>query len=66
MEINSNIDRDDEEIEKEPTLTEMTKKALQLITKESTEKNRGFFLMVEGSRIDHWYVIQLSIFTNNS
>ncbi|NLJ80609.1 MAG: alkaline phosphatase [Firmicutes bacterium] len=33
----------------EPTLTEMTKRALELVG----QNPKGFFLMVEGSRIDH-------------
>lgn len=33
----------------EPSLTNMTSKAIEFLTKE----NRGFFLMVEGGRIDH-------------
>lgn len=35
---------------KEPSLAEMTEKALQLFSKQPSDK--GFFLMVEGSRID--------------
>ncbi len=34
---------------KEPTLTEMTSKAIEFLTR----GNSGFFLMVEGARIDH-------------
>ena len=41
------IDRDST---REPSLAEMTRKALDLLRKQS---DRGFFLMVEGSRIDH-------------
>lgn len=37
--------------EPEPTLPQMTTKALELISKNN---ENGFFLMVEGSRIDHW------------
>jgi alkaline phosphatase len=34
---------------KEPSLTDMTKKAVQILSK----NKRGYFLMVEGGRIDH-------------
>jgi len=50
VEMKFNIDR--MEADPEPTLAEMTSKALQLL-KENTKDDRGFFLMVEGSRIDH-------------
>ncbi|EGF84160.1 hypothetical protein BATDEDRAFT_15519 [Batrachochytrium dendrobatidis JAM81] len=43
------IDRDDAV---EPSLTSMSLKALDLLNKASLEKNTGFFLMIEGSRID--------------
>lgn len=36
----------------EPSLTEMTKKALDILSAATTSKDKGFFLMVEGSRID--------------
>lgn len=54
VEMKYNLDRsiEDEESETEPTLAEMTQKALQLL-KANTKKDQGFFLMVEGSRIDH-------------
>ncbi|MFE8702516.1 alkaline phosphatase [Cytobacillus sp. FJAT-54145] len=42
------LDRDDLESE-EPNLIEMTKKAIEVLSKE----DKGFFLMVEGARIDH-------------
>lgn len=35
----------------EPSLKEMADKALQLLTKASEGKEKGFFLMIEGSRI---------------
>ena len=40
------VDRDSA---KEPSLTQMTQKALDVLTR----NNKGFFLMVEGGRIDH-------------
>jgi alkaline phosphatase len=43
------IDRNEEGENEAPTLAEMTKTALELL---STDKD-GFFLMVEGGRIDH-------------
>ncbi|RUS20101.1 alkaline phosphatase [Endogone sp. FLAS-F59071] len=36
----------------EPSLKEMADKALQLLTKATEGKKKGFFLMIEGSRID--------------
>lgn len=36
----------------EPSLTEMTKKALDILTVGTASQDKGFFLMVEGSRID--------------
>jgi len=39
----------DRELTKEPSLSEMTEKALDVVGKEK----KGFFLMVEGGRIDH-------------
>ncbi|KAJ2956829.1 hypothetical protein NQZ79_g7339 [Umbelopsis isabellina] len=44
-----NIDRDPE---KEPSLAEMSKKALSILSKASKKENKGFFLLIEGSRID--------------
>ncbi|CAO3622434.1 unnamed protein product [Cunninghamella echinulata] len=43
------IDRD---ITKEPSLTEMSKKALDLLFDATSDSDKGFFLMIEGSRID--------------
>lgn len=43
--LNYEVDRD---LTKEPSLAEMTTKAISLL-----DKNKGFFLMVEGGRIDH-------------
>ncbi|KAL8583357.1 hypothetical protein ACOMHN_035339 [Nucella lapillus] len=40
------LSRDDE---KEPSLSEMTRKAIEILSKNS----KGFFLLVEGGRIDH-------------
>ena len=39
----------DRDLTKEPSLAEMTEKALDVVDK----KDKGFFLMVEGGRIDH-------------
>jgi alkaline phosphatase len=36
----------------QPSLTEMTKKALKILKKSTEKSKEGFFLMVEGSRID--------------
>jgi len=36
-----------------PTLDEMTEVALKALTKATKNSKKGFFLMVEGSRIDH-------------
>ncbi|KAI8082028.1 alkaline-phosphatase-like protein [Thamnidium elegans] len=36
----------------EPSLTEMSKKALDILFKATEETEKGFFLMIEGSRID--------------
>ncbi|HEX8384697.1 MAG TPA: alkaline phosphatase, partial [Rubricoccaceae bacterium] len=44
------IDRDETD---EPSLAEMTRKALDLLAASPAGRDRGFFLMVEGSRIDH-------------
>lgn len=46
--MNYKIDRDEAKTN-EPTLTEMTEKAVEFLSKEK----KGFFLMVEGARIDH-------------
>lgn len=43
------IDRDPKE---HPSLKEMTQKALKVLTKASSTSSQGFFLMIEGSRID--------------
>ena len=44
------IDRDETD---QPSLAEMTTKALGLLAASEDGRERGFFLMVEGSRIDH-------------
>jgi len=44
------IDRDETD---EPSLAEMAVKALDLLAASPAGRDRGFFLMVEGSRIDH-------------
>ncbi|ORX94248.1 alkaline phosphatase [Basidiobolus meristosporus CBS 931.73] len=36
----------------QPSLSEMTQKALDLLSKSTEKSDKGFFLMVEGSRID--------------
>jgi alkaline phosphatase len=43
------IDRDQEGEEKAPTLPEMARKALEIVSQD----DKGFFLMIEGGRIDH-------------
>jgi alkaline phosphatase len=43
------IDRDPKV---EPSLAEMSAKALSILSKASKKDNTGFFLMIEGSRID--------------
>ncbi|KAI8890768.1 alkaline phosphatase-like protein, partial [Backusella circina FSU 941] len=43
------IDRDPKN---EPSLSEMSKKALDILYESSKNKEKGFFLMIEGSRID--------------
>lgn len=55
--LNYEVDRD---LTKEPSLAEMTAKAISLLDKNNNEdkenkesKHKGFFLMVEGGRIDH-------------
>lgn len=45
-----NIDRD---AKKEPSLTEMSIKALDDLLKASKNNKKGFFIMIEASRIDH-------------
>ena len=44
------IDRDETD---EPSLAEMTQRALDLLAASEAGRAEGFFLMVEGSRIDH-------------
>ncbi|HYE95230.1 MAG TPA: alkaline phosphatase [Rubricoccaceae bacterium] len=44
------LDRDETD---EPSLAEMTRKALDLLSESEAGEEEGFFLMVEGSRIDH-------------
>ena len=36
-----------------PSLAEMTKKALRALASATEDKDQGFFIMIEGSRIDH-------------
>jgi alkaline phosphatase len=36
----------------EPSLREMSAKALEILNKASADSDKGFFLMIEGSRID--------------
>lgn len=36
----------------EPSLSEMSKKALDIMYKATENKENGFFMMIEGSRID--------------
>jgi alkaline phosphatase len=43
------IDRDPK---KEPSLAEMSKTALSILSKAGKKEKKGFFLMIEGSRID--------------
>lgn len=43
------IDRDST---KEPSLTDMSKKALDILYKATEDTEKGFFLLIEGSRID--------------
>ncbi|ORY00204.1 alkaline phosphatase [Basidiobolus meristosporus CBS 931.73] len=43
------IDRDPQV---QPALSEMTQKALDLLNKASEDSDKGFFMMIEGSRID--------------
>ena len=47
--ISYEIDRDDR---KEPSLKQMTKKALEMLNKGTHSKHSGFFLMIEGSKLD--------------
>ncbi|KAG1458925.1 hypothetical protein G6F56_006279 [Rhizopus delemar] len=42
----------DRKPEKEPSLSEMSKKALDIMYKTTENKEKGFFMMIEGSRID--------------
>ncbi len=63
------IDRDSDVL---PSLSEMATKAIELMDKTAHEKRTGFFLMIEGSRIDmaahrfailsHQAMIQLLIY----
>ncbi|AKU96553.1 Alkaline phosphatase [Labilithrix luteola] len=48
--LNYELDRDPST---EPSLAEMTVKAIEVLKKASSAGNQGFFLMVEGGRIDH-------------
>ena len=48
------IDRQQQpEAEREPSLVEMSKVALETLTKASANKEKGYFVMIEASRIDH-------------
>jgi len=49
MELDYNVDRDPT---KQPSLSEMTKKSLEILKTATAQSNKGFFLMVEGSMID--------------
>jgi alkaline phosphatase len=42
------IDRDSDE---EPSLKEMSEKALEFLTSATENSDKGFFLMIEGSKI---------------
>ena len=44
-----NIDRDPSQ---EPALLEMSIKALEILSHATTDSENGFFMMIEGSRID--------------
>ena len=48
--MNYEIDRDPAV---QPSLAEMTRKALDLLASNSDARQNGFFLLIEGSRIDH-------------
>ncbi|KAI9717255.1 MAG: hypothetical protein M1828_007276, partial [Chrysothrix sp. TS-e1954] len=52
VEMPFEIDRKQEN-DRYPSLEEMTKTALQILSEASKASDKGFFLMVEGSRIDH-------------
>ncbi|KAF2859023.1 alkaline phosphatase-like protein [Piedraia hortae CBS 480.64] len=43
------IDRPDDK----PSLAQMTKRALEILAKATEKSDHGFFIMIEGSRIDH-------------
>ncbi|KAI9322522.1 alkaline-phosphatase-like protein [Dichotomocladium elegans] len=47
--MNYEIDRDPDQ---QPSLKEMAEKALAVLSAQSKANNKGFFLMIEGSRID--------------
>ena len=47
------IDRDPTQ---EPSLKEMSKKALKFLESANANSNKGFFLMIEGSKIGNWKV----------
>ncbi|KAJ3416821.1 2-oxoglutarate dehydrogenase complex E2 component [Chytridiales sp. JEL 0842] len=47
--MNYEIDRDHE---REPSLAEMAMKAIGLLSEATQNSNKGFFIMIEGSRID--------------
>ena len=46
------IDRIHENPITQPSLSDMTEKALKLLSEKATEEDKTFFLMIEGSRID--------------
>ncbi|EEB07749.1 vacuolar membrane alkaline phosphatase [Schizosaccharomyces japonicus yFS275] len=47
--LNFNVDRDNTQ---QPALSEMVAKALDILTEATKDSEKGFFLLVEGSRID--------------
>jgi alkaline phosphatase len=50
---NDHMDYDiDRQPSKEPSLREMVTKALRILSKDTENQKQGFFLMIEGSRID--------------
>lgn len=54
----------DNDLSVQPSLTEMTEKALSILKRSTENSKEGFFLMIEGSRIDmaaHVYVQQYTL-----